>query len=1108
MVVLSPFTVNSEQDNGYAATNTLAGTRLNTPVSDIGASISIYTKDFMEDLSANSANELLIYSTGMEAAGAGGNFSGAASTTADNEVNGETARTSPISATRTRGLAAPNFSRGFFNTSIPLDSYNTDAVTVNRGPNAILFGVGSPAGVVDTTLIRPNLRKNKTVLQAKIGDNSSYRGSVDHNHVLVPGKLGVRIAGVYDRNEFQQRPAFEEKERLYGALTFEPFRSTSIRMNFETGHTDANRPITVLPFDDSTVWRANGMPSNDWNFYDDPARNPLAASQNSANFRNVLVGSALVFDALTVVYSDPDGQTPSKIFRSSVPSTTGTAANALRVGLVQPQINKDGANDAINFLVTLNLNRLPASYWTGANVPAGQQPGFVPAGIKAQGFTDFSAFDFKNRMLDESSRQGDSFHTFNIALEQRALNDQVGIEVAYDKQRYDRRGKNSFFSSNNANHILVDPNVYLADGTLNPNLGRPFAYYGQSTWSVNMSESETWRATAFARYDFGKAEQGWMRWLGRHTLTGLYEENGTSLINYNYRLATDGPAAVARDANIASFARSPALLVYMGDSLLGGGPLKLSPIGVPSLSAASGFQATYFGRAAGTTDPGSIVTAPFSLVEINNGGSATRELIRSQAAVLQSYWLKDHLVTTLGWRRDEDFFAKRTIVAGSPFFDDPITSPNDPGKVHYGFDDLDFGHRPPPNVEGEVKSYSAVLKWPKKLVPLPDGMELGLLYNKSENFTPAGGRVDPYNVPLASPEGKTDELGLNLSLFHGKLNLRYNHFETSVVGQSASNAAFGQATNNAVSQQIAFWAQEGNNNINNVQVAQLAIERVLSVLPSDYLQLRSYSESGEFPNKSVSFGGLAGATDTLDYTAKGDEFEIVYNPTRNWRILMNAARQETVQSNSFPILQEFLSRMTPIWNSTITDPVSGVTLKITDMARGLYAQGRGPGNIDPNQQTFGQYLEQSVYLPLATALATEGTASAEQREWRANLVTSYTFDSGSVFGEKLKGFSIGGGVRWQDKVGLGYPTTRNPDGTVNIDVENPFYGPAETNVDAFVSYRRRIWNNRVDWKIQLNATNIIARDELVTVTVQYDGAPATVRLAPEQRWFLTNTFTF
>jgi len=55
----------------------------------------------------------------------------------------------------------------------------------------------------------------------------------------------------------------------------------------------------------------------------------------------------------------------------------------------------------------------------------------------------------------------------------------------------------------------------------------------------------------------------------------------------------------------------------------------------------------------------------------------------------------------------------------------------------------------------------------------------------------------------------------------------------------------------------------------------------------------------------------------------------------------------------------------------------------------------------------------------ATAIATEGSASAEQRKWRVNLVANYTFSREG----RLKGWSLGTGVRWQDKLGIGYTST-------------------------------------------------------------------------------------
>ena len=111
-------------------------------------------------------------------------------------------------------------------------------------------------------------------------NNDSLRQSVDFNRVLIDRKLAMRVAALHEKEEFNQRPAFEEKKRIYGALTFEPFKSTALRMNFESGRTRANRPLTILPANSiSKQWLAAGRPGYDWSFYDDPACNPSAAAQ-------------------------------------------------------------------------------------------------------------------------------------------------------------------------------------------------------------------------------------------------------------------------------------------------------------------------------------------------------------------------------------------------------------------------------------------------------------------------------------------------------------------------------------------------------------------------------------------------------------------------------------------------------------------------------------------------------------------------------------------------------------------------------------------------------------------------------------------------------------
>jgi hypothetical protein len=189
--------------------------------------------------------------------------------------------------------------------------------------------------------------------------------------------------------------------------------------------------------------------------------------------------------------------------------------------------------------------------------------------------------------------------------------------------------------------------------------------------------------------------------------------------------------------------------------------------------------------------------------------------------------------------------------------------------------------------------------------------------------------------------------------------------------------------------------------------------------------------------------------------------------------------------------------MKPVWDRLAREP------------KGHYPTGFQLGSALPaSVQTYGQWLDINVWSPWAAALATEGVASAEQRKWRVNFVTNYTFRSGSPFGERLKGVGVGAGVRWQDRLGLGYPSTRNPDGSVNVDIQHPYYTPGEINVNTWISYERRLWK-RFDWKVQFNVNNVIGDTSLIGTNVQsWNGQIATYRLPPERRFYLTNSVGF
>lgn len=60
-----------------------------------------------------------------------------------------------------------------------------------------------------------------------------------------------------------------------------------------------------------------------------------------------------------------------------------------------------------------------------------------------------------------------------------------------------------------------------------------------------------------------------------------------------------------------------------------------------------------------------------------------------------------------------------------------------------------------------------------------------------------------------------------------------------------------------------------------------------------------------------------------------------------------------------------------------------------------------------------------------------------------------------------------------------------------------------------VGCTRRIRGARIEWKVQHNVRNVWQSSAvLIGTMVQPWGEIATMRLAPERRWYLTNTFGF
>jgi outer membrane receptor protein involved in Fe transport len=249
-VVLSPFEVNTNRDVGYLAQNTLAGSRLNTNLRDVGAAISVLTPEFLADIGATNMRDVILFENNAvpDLGDAASNFNG-------NPVVGNNEW-----QLRIRGLPA-SYARNYFAWVTSTDFYNVDRIDQARGPNSILFGFGSAGGIVNTTTKQAQVGKDATEITALVGSWSRRRGTIDVNHVIIPNKFAVRLNAMAEDGKSWREFEFDRARRAHLTTTYRPTKTSSLRVEGEIGRIKDNVARPWLMVDQSFLWRNAGRPT-------------------------------------------------------------------------------------------------------------------------------------------------------------------------------------------------------------------------------------------------------------------------------------------------------------------------------------------------------------------------------------------------------------------------------------------------------------------------------------------------------------------------------------------------------------------------------------------------------------------------------------------------------------------------------------------------------------------------------------------------------------------------------------------------------------------------------------------------------------------------------
>ncbi len=811
VVSLSPFEVSAEKDTGYQATDTLAGTRLRTDLRDVGGAITVITKEFMKDIGATDNGTLLQYTPSAEVAGTHGTYAGLGNGSSVDETGNLRA---PAGAQRVRGLASADNARDFFVTDIGWDAYNVDRIEIQRGPNSILFGLGSPAGIVNATLRNAEFR-NMGSADIRFGSYGSFRSSVDINQQLIPKVLSLRIDGLLNNEKYEQTPAFQNDHRIYGALRFDPqlFANrdfhTTIKVKYENADIKANRPRTVSPNDSITPWfRAVNNTSLNGGMGKYAVNNGYEIGAQPTTISPWLSGVG-------------DQQQPVWLIDGTTNQTFRIYGGYINTGAR----NNDGTVRTSG--QSLLGQRFSGTFYGLSSLSAyATNAGLVNSAYgqyRQASLQDDSVFNFYDNLIDGGTKKEfEKWNTHNIDITQTGWNDRVGVQFNFDRQQY-RRGGQALLSNPTIN---IDILKNYQDLTANPNFGRAFVVGGPGGGNSYTSDRKYIRGSLFGELrssDFFEKNSFMEKLLGKHRFNGVYSKEDYFVENRTWQMyannrdwaaywnRTDGSTSSIDD-------RPPISLIYLGSSLAAGSSAagaNLPRISAPVTLNNGGiyyFDSTWKNPAGvGYNDPYTVpsnLSAIFdstattqasnpanyvgwntnfqmNLLRYNDGqdnslltnAQKSLRVTKSYAGSWQGFLWKDAIIPTLGWRYDEvkgkgvtaaKVSTNRNILNLQPdVYRLPDTYPaNQIFKDH--------------STSGGVVVHVNRLFGERD--PLP--INVSLSYNKSQNFQVTDVRRDIYGKTLNNPAGKTKDYGVVLSTKDGKYSLRAVKYETSVSNAS------------------------------------------------------------------------------------------------------------------------------------------------------------------------------------------------------------------------------------------------------------------------------------------------------------------------------------
>ena len=601
------------------------------------------------------------------------------------------------------------------------------------------------------------------------------------------------------------------------------------------------------------------------------------------------------------------------------------------------------------------------------------------------------------------------------------------VELGYSFESY--RNQTTQLFANNAYDILVDINAFLPDGvTANPLYGRSYLESNRSTGQGNWADFAVHQARAVGTHeqDFTK-HAGWTRHLGLHRLGvfASYEDSVTYTLAQLRNLIIGKPSflsAAARD-NPLSIEREINMRQYLP---VFGSTSDPRAYGLAAPTAYGDLMETlWFTTAAGErfgvtsfeNPVGGVGTAP----------SANHLQRGSLAGSTSSVFFKNHLVANIGVRydrvRNSNFGSFQPILT-----EGPITPQNPLGTGYRAY--ADFREKEPASV---WTPYRSATRWNYGFIVRPPWLErwvsFGYDYSRNASLNEVAVVRDVTGTVVEPNYGESHEYSVRLRFLDDRLNFKVNYFNSLNRNTTLGDSGLRQ---NLINFEQQLYLNDPTYPLNPLFV------QARNPLPADFR--------------------LPG-----DRSSKGLEVEVTFNPTRHWRIFMNAGRTDTeIDDLSTQPWYNYLDAKLATWRA--------------------YRGGWATAAYDPTRTVEAAHA-QLIQSPLDDIQASLGNPGGNSQTWRSNAVVTRSFTEG-----RLKGASTSVNFRYRAPSAIGFPNKIDAKGKVRTDRENPYYSGRYVLTGLMANYRFRGFANST-CRVQLNANNVFNTARVFVTRTFTNGVP-------------------